>query len=62
VSQAVASKLLTSKGFAKWLATDVGPGGISKHLKLLPQIAMREPQISAEVNEFLEAVAAVGDQ
>jgi hypothetical protein len=62
VGQGVASKLLTSSGFAKWLATDVGPGGISRHLKLLPQIAMREPQISAEVKEFLEAVAAVGDQ
>lgn len=61
VSQATASKLLTSKTFAKWLATPVGPNGIPTHLKLLPQIAAREPQIQEEINEFLSAVAVAGD-
>ena len=59
VSSNAAARLMTNPAFVKWAATPTTLGAMPLHMRGLVGIANKNPEIAAEVREFLEKAAEV---
>lgn len=63
VAPRVAAKLITNPTFVKWLTTPITSStGISAHIGRLATIAVAEPAIADEIDEFVTALRSIPGQ
>lgn len=59
IAPRMAARLITSPRFVRWLAADVAPNGIGAHIGRLTAIAVAEPEISEEIEQYTQALRSI---
>lgn len=61
VAPRVAARLMTNPSFVKWLTTPItSPNGIASHLGRLAGIALLEPELKEDLEQYVGAVRSIG--